>query len=147
VIATLYPATAPRDQRTVTPVNTLRGSLIPQAEHGGGLVVHVGGQTATAIDFAHVLAGKLPLFAAVVVILAFALLTAVFGSLLIPLAASALNLLSVVAALGAITAVFTRGWGGACARARKERPGATMPPSPPGRRTAPASSPPPPPGS
>ena len=51
------------------------------------------------------------MFVAVVVILAFVLLTAVFRSLLIPLIASALNLLSVVAALGAITAVFTRGWG------------------------------------
>ena len=112
VIATLYPATAPQDQRTVTLVNTLRDSLIPQAEHGNGLVVHVGGQTATAIDFAHVLGSKLPLFVAVVVILAFVLLTAVFRSLLIPLVASALNLLSVVAALGAIAALFTRGWGG-----------------------------------
>jgi RND superfamily putative drug exporter len=112
VIATLYPATAPQDQQTVTLVSTLRESLIPQAERGSSLVVHVGGQTATAIDFAHVLGSKLPLFVAVVVILAFALLTAVFRSLLIPLAASALNLLSVVAALGAISAVFTRGWGG-----------------------------------
>jgi uncharacterized membrane protein YdfJ with MMPL/SSD domain len=109
---TLYPATAPQDQRTVTLVSILRDSLIPQAEHGNGLVVHVGGQTATAIDFAHVLGSKLPLFVAVVVILAFVLLTAVFRSLLIPLVASVLNLLSVVAALGAITALFTKGWGG-----------------------------------
>ena len=113
VLATLYPATAPQDQQTMTLVNTLRDSLIPQAEHGSGLVVHVGGQTATAIDFAHVLGSKLPLFVAVVVILAFVLLAAVFRSLLIPLVASALNLLSVVAALGAITAVFTKGWGAA----------------------------------
>jgi putative drug exporter of the RND superfamily len=94
-------------------VNTLRGTLIPQAEHGSDLVAHVGGQTATAIDFAHVLGSKLPLFVAVVVILAFILLAAVFRSLLIPLTASALNLISVVAALGAITAVFTRGRGAA----------------------------------
>jgi RND superfamily putative drug exporter len=113
VLATLYPVTAPQDQRTITLVSTLRDSLIPQAEHGSGLVVHAGGQTATAIDFAHVLGSKLPLFIAVVVILAFALLAAVFRSLLIPLVASALNLLSVVAALGAITAVFTKGWGAA----------------------------------
>jgi RND superfamily putative drug exporter len=111
VLATLYPATEPQDQRTITLVNTLRDGLIPQAEHGSGLVVHLGGQTAAAIDFARVLGGKLPLFVAVVVILAFVLLAAVFRSLLIPLVASALNLLSVVAALGAITAVFTRGWG------------------------------------
>ncbi len=111
VLATLYPATAPQDQRTVTLVSTLRDSLIPQAEHGSTLVAHVGGQTATAIDFAHVLGSKLPLFVAVVVILAFILLAAVFRSLLIPLVASALNLISVVAALGAITALFTKGWG------------------------------------
>jgi putative drug exporter of the RND superfamily len=111
VLATLYPATAPQDQRTITLVNTLRDNLIPRAEHGSGLVAHVGGQAASAIDFAHVLGSKLPLFVAVVVILAFILLAAVFRSLLIPLTASLLNLLSVVAALGAITAVFTRGWG------------------------------------
>jgi RND superfamily putative drug exporter len=111
VLATLYPGTAPQDQRTITLVSTLRDNLIPRAEHGSSLVVHVGGQTATAIDFAHVLGSKLPLFVAVVVILAFVLLAAVFRSLLIPLVAAALNLLSVVAALGAITAVFTRGWG------------------------------------
>ncbi|MGH3246765.1 MAG: MMPL family transporter [Trebonia sp.] len=111
VLATLYPATAPADQRTITLVSSLRDSLIPRAEHGSGLVVHVGGQSAATIDFAHVLGSKLPLFVAVVVILAFVLLAAVFRSLLIPLVASALNLLSVVAALGAITAVFTRGWG------------------------------------
>jgi RND superfamily putative drug exporter len=111
VLATLYPATSPQDQQTITLVNTLRGSLIPQAEHGSSLTVHVGGQTAAAIDFAHVLGSKLPLFVAVVVILAFLLLAAVFRSLLIPLVASLLNLVSVAAALGAITAVFTKGWG------------------------------------
>ena len=111
VLATLYPATAPQDQRTITLVAALRDNLIPQAEHGTGLLAHVGGQAASAIDFAHVLGSKLPLFIAVVVILALILLTAVFRSLLIPLTASALNLISVVAALGAITAVFTRGWG------------------------------------
>lgn len=111
VLATVYPATAPQDQRTTTLVSTLRDTLIPRAEHGSGLIVHVGGQTATAIDFAHILGSKLPLFVAVVVILAFILLAAVFRSLLVPLVASVLNLLSVVAALGAITAVFTKGWG------------------------------------
>ncbi len=89
------PGHPPQDQQTITLVNTLRGNLIPQAEHGSSLTVHVGGQTATAIDFAHVLGSKLPLFVAVVVILAFLLLAAVFRSLLIPLVASLLNLLSV----------------------------------------------------
>ncbi|MFJ9381736.1 MMPL family transporter [Streptomyces sp. NPDC101455] len=112
VIATIYPATSPQDDATVALVNNLRSTLIPQTEHGTGLHVHIGGRTASAIDFANTLGGKLPLFVAVVVILAFILLMAVFRSILIPLLASLLNLVSVLAALGAITAVFTRGWGG-----------------------------------
>ena len=74
--------------------------------------MHVGGETATNIDFARVLTDKLPIFIAVVVLLAFLLLMAVFRSLLIPLVASAMNLLSVGAALGAMNAVFSWGWGG-----------------------------------
>jgi RND superfamily putative drug exporter len=68
--------------------------------------------TATNIDFAHVLTDKLPIFVVIVVLLAFLLLMAVFRSLLIPLVASAMNLLSVGAALGAMNAVFSWGWGG-----------------------------------
>ena len=89
----------------------VRNQLIPRAGQGTSLVVHVGGETATNIDFSHVLGGKLPLFIAVVVLLAFVLLAAVFRSLLIPVVASVLNLLSVGAALGAINAVFNWGWG------------------------------------
>ena len=73
--------------------------------------MHVGGVTASNIDFAGVLTSKLPLFIAVVVILAFLLLLVVFRSLLIPLVASAMNLLSVGAGLGALNAVFHWGWG------------------------------------
>jgi RND superfamily putative drug exporter len=110
-LATVYPATGPQDGPTVDLVNHIRQDLIPQAAHGTGLVVHVGGVTATNIDFAHVLTDKLPVFIAVVVILAFILLLAVFRSLLIPLVASVMNLLSVGAGLGALNAVFHWGWG------------------------------------
>ena len=92
-------------------MNNLRDHLIPQAASGTSLAVHVGGVTATNIDFAHVLTDKLPLFIAIVVLLAFLLLAAVFRSLLIPLVASVMNLLSVGAALGAMNAVFNWGWG------------------------------------
>jgi RND superfamily putative drug exporter len=116
VIATVYPATSPQATQTVTLVNQLRDQLIPRAEQRTSLVVHVGGQTATNIDFSHVLGGELPLFIAIVVLLAFVLLAAVFRSLLIPLVASLLNLLSVAAALGAINAVFNWGWGASLLR-------------------------------
>jgi putative drug exporter of the RND superfamily len=111
LLATLYPTTSPQAQQTVDLVNNLRDHLIPRAGAGTSLVVHVGGVTATNIDFARVLTDKLPLFIAIVVILAFLLLAAVFRSLLIPLVASVMNLLSVAAALGAMNAVFSWGWG------------------------------------
>jgi RND superfamily putative drug exporter len=110
-LATVYPSTGPQDGPTVDLVNRIRHDLIPQAVDGTGLVVHVGGVTATNIDFAHVLTSKLPVFIAVVVILAFILLLVVFRSLLIPLVASVMNLLSVGAGLGALNAVFHWGWG------------------------------------
>jgi RND superfamily putative drug exporter len=111
VLATLYPTSSPQAKQTVTLANNLRHNLIPQAENGTSLEVHVGGVTPTNIDFSHVLTNKLPLFIAVVVILAFLLLVAVFRSLLIPLVASIMNLLSIGAALGALNAVFHWGWG------------------------------------
>jgi RND superfamily putative drug exporter len=111
VLATLYPTTSPQAASTVTLVNDLRNKLIPQTEKGSTLAVHVGGVTATDIDFSNVLTNKLPVFIAVVVLLAFLLLTAVFRSLLIPLVASIMNLLSIAAALGVLNAVFNLGWG------------------------------------
>jgi putative drug exporter of the RND superfamily len=110
-LATVYPATGPQDGPTVDLVNHIRQDLIPRAARGTGLIVHVGGVTASNVDFAHVLTDKLPVFIAVVVILAFILLLAVFRSLLIPLVASVMNLLSVGAGLGALNAVFHWGWG------------------------------------
>jgi putative drug exporter of the RND superfamily len=110
-LATVYPASGPQASPTVTLVTKLRDGLIPAAERGTSLTVHVGGVTATNIDFAQVLTSKLPLFVAVVVALAFVLLMVVFRSLLIPLTASIMNLLSVGAAFGATTAVFSWGWG------------------------------------
>jgi putative drug exporter of the RND superfamily len=110
-VAILYPTTSPQAKQTVSLVTHLRDDLIPQSQRNSGLVVHVGGETATDIDFSHVLTTKLPLFIAVVVLLAFLLLMAVFRSVLIPLVASVMNLLSIAAALGALNAVFNLGWG------------------------------------
>jgi RND superfamily putative drug exporter len=112
VLATLYPSSSPQAKQTVTLVNQLRDEVIPTSERGSGLSVHVGGVTATDIDFSNVLSEQLPRFIAVVVLLAFLLLMAVFRSLLIPVVASIMNLLSIGAALGALNAVFNWGWCG-----------------------------------
>ena len=110
-VASVYPSTSPEATQTTVLLNKLRGQVIPAAQAGTGVTVLVGGATATQHDFAHVLSSKLPLFIAVVVVLAFILLMAVFRSLLIPAIASVMNLLSVGAALGIMNAVFNWGWG------------------------------------
>jgi putative drug exporter of the RND superfamily len=70
----------------------------------------VGGATAVGIDFADVLSSKLPVFIAIVVVLAAAMLLVVFRSLVISLQAPPMNALSIGAALGVTVAVFQRGW-------------------------------------
>jgi putative drug exporter of the RND superfamily len=72
--------------------------------------VYVGGQTAIEVDFARVLSHKLPLFLGIVIALSALLLLVVFRSLLIPLQAALMNLLSIAAALGVVQAIFERGW-------------------------------------
>ena len=67
--------------------------------------------TAGGIDFADYIAGRLPLLIGAVLILSFILLMAVFRSLLVPLKAVILNLLSIGAAYGVLVAIFQWGWG------------------------------------
>ena len=110
-VGLLYPSTAPQATRTTALLDQLRSTVLPAAEAGTGLHVLVGGVTATQVDFSNALAGKLPAFIAVVVVLAFLLLMLVFRSLVIPAIASVMNLLSVGAALGVMNAVFGWGWG------------------------------------
>jgi RND superfamily putative drug exporter len=84
--------------------------VIPPVERETGARVFVGGSTAAQVDFSHVLAAKLPLFVAVVIALASLLLLVVFRSLVIPVQAALMNLLTIAASLGVIQAVFERGW-------------------------------------
>jgi RND superfamily putative drug exporter len=108
-VAIVYPAYSPQAEQTTNLVDQIR-SQIPNATRGSTLIVHVGGETAGGIDFSNVLASKLPLFVVVIVVLAFLLLAAVFRSLVVPLMASIMNVMSIGAALGAITAAFQWGW-------------------------------------
>jgi putative drug exporter of the RND superfamily len=78
--------------------------------HGTGTTILVGGVNASNVDFTHVLSGKLPYFIAIVVGLAALLLMAVFRSLVIPVQAAVMNLLSIGAALGVTVALFQYGW-------------------------------------
>jgi RND superfamily putative drug exporter len=105
-----YPTTSPQSTQTSSLVTHLRDRVIPAVEASSGARVYVGGPTASQVDFSHVLSAKLPLFIGVVIGVAALLLLVVFRSLVIPVQASLMNLLSIVASLGVIQAVFERGW-------------------------------------
>jgi RND superfamily putative drug exporter len=109
--ANVIPEGSPQDASTTDLVHRLRDETIPDATAGSGPRVLVGGQTAVFEDFSNVLSEKLPLFIGVVVLLSFLLLMAVFRSIVVPVMASVMNLLSAGAAFGVITAIFQWGWG------------------------------------
>jgi RND superfamily putative drug exporter len=106
----VYPTTSPQSAETTSLVKRLRSDVLPPLASATGTVVYVGGATAIQVDFAHVLSGKLPLFIGLVVLVSALLLLVVFRSLLIPLQAALMNLLSIAAALGVVQAIFERGW-------------------------------------
>ena len=105
-----YPTSAPQAAQTTDLVNHLRKDVLPPIERRSGTKVLVGGFTAGSIDFAHVLGNKLPLFIAIVVVLSALLLFVMFRSIVIPIQAAVMNLLSIGGALGATVAVFQLGW-------------------------------------
>ena len=105
-----YPDSAPQAQATTNLVNHLRHDVLPPFKHRTGVPVLVGGFTAGSIDFASVLSGKLPLFIAIVVVLSALLLFVIFRSLVIPIQAALMNLLSIGGALGATVIVFQKGF-------------------------------------
>ncbi len=105
-----YPDSAPQAPATTALVHKLRDHVLPPLEHQTGATVLVGGFTAGSIDFSSVLGSKLPLFIGIVVLLSAVLLLIIFRSLVIPVQAAAMNLLSIGAAVGATVAVFQWGW-------------------------------------
>jgi RND superfamily putative drug exporter len=107
-----YPTTAPQAASTAALVTRLRHQVIPAATAGTQVKVLVGGETAGGVDAATYLSSRLFWVIGGVIVLAFLLLMAVFRSVVIPLKAAVMNLLSVGAAYGVIVAVFQWGWGG-----------------------------------
>jgi putative drug exporter of the RND superfamily len=105
------PTTDPSDRATADLVNRLRDTTIPKAEKGNDMTVNVGGQTAGYVDLASEISSRLIITIAVVVALSFVLLMLAFRSLVIPLTAGLMNLVSIGAAFGVVSAVFEKGWG------------------------------------
>ncbi len=105
----VFPSTSPQDRKTISLIHHLRNDVIPPATSGTGITAHVGGVTAAFDDVATLLAARLPIFIGVVLLLSFLLLLVVFRSLLVPLKAVVMNLLSIGAAYGVLVAVFQKG--------------------------------------
>ncbi|MCP3759287.1 MMPL family transporter [Streptomyces sp. TBY4] len=114
-IATLvvFPATSPQDKATADTIARLRTGVLPTAIGDGPARAHVGGATASLSDVGRRTSQRLPVLVAAVLAMSFLLLMLVFRSVLVPLKAVLLNLLSIGAAYGIMVAVFQWGWGGA----------------------------------
>lgn len=106
----LQPVTGPQDAATEDLVHRMRNDVIPPALEGTGLDALVAGQVAFNIDISDYLAGRIPVFFAAVLGASFLLLMAVFRSLVVPLKAVIMNMLSIGAAYGVVVAVFQWGW-------------------------------------
>ena len=105
-----YPTTSPQAAATQSLVRTLRADVIPSVVSGTRVDAQVGGETAVGIDAATFLGSRLLLVIGAVLVLSFLFLMAVFRSVVLPLKAVVMNLLSVGAAYGVIVAVFQWGW-------------------------------------
>jgi len=105
------PEWAPSDPQTADLVALLRSKTLPAATTGTGMAAHVGGITAATSDLYELIAERTPWFILGVVALAFTLLMLAYRSLLIPFKAALMNLVSITAAYGVVTAVFEKGWG------------------------------------
>jgi RND superfamily putative drug exporter len=110
-VFTVISKSEPWADETVSLVENLRDEVIPGALEGTKAQSYVGGQTAGYIDLANQIADKLPLMIIVVIALSFLVLLMAFRSILVPIKAAAMNLLSVAASYGVVTAVFQLGWG------------------------------------
>jgi RND superfamily putative drug exporter len=104
------PKHGPAEDQTTTLVNKLRDTVIPGAEKGTNMTAYVGGTTAAYEDLASKISSKLPLQILVVIGLSFCLLVLAFRTVVIPPQAALMNILSIGASYGVLTAIFQYGW-------------------------------------
>ena len=109
-VMSAIPTSSPSSAKTENTIQRLRDDVIPQAETGGA-TADVGGSTAAYVDLADRISERLVLVILVVVGLSFLLLRLAFRSIVVPITAAIMNLLSVAAAYGVLVAVFEKGWG------------------------------------
>ncbi|HET8619672.1 MAG TPA: MMPL family transporter, partial [Acidimicrobiales bacterium] len=110
VVWQVVPTSSPQDEATTELVDRLRNDVIPPVEDATGTDIKVTGNVAVSLDFSDYLAERLPYFFVAVLSLSFLLLMVVFRSLLVPVKAVIMNLLSISAAYGIVVALFQWGW-------------------------------------
>jgi uncharacterized membrane protein YdfJ with MMPL/SSD domain len=107
-----YPATGAQDAATNALANTISGQVLPEATAGTGIHAYLTGPNAANVTFSNLIGQRLPWLIAAVVGLSMLLLLYVFRSVVIAVKAAVMNLLSITAAYGVLTAVTQWGWGG-----------------------------------
>ncbi len=107
----VIPTTGPSDPATQELVTTLRDEVLPPAIEGEDMDAHIAGLTAIMMDLSVQIGDSLPIFIGGVVILSGLLLMMAYRSIVIPVKAAAMNLLSIGAAYGVVVMVFQFGWG------------------------------------
>ncbi|TVR25248.1 MAG: MMPL family transporter [Ilumatobacter sp.] len=112
VLVQVIPTTSPQDQATIELVERLRADVVPDLTAGTDLELFVSGSVAASIDFTEYLSDRLVIFIGVVLVLSFVLLMMVFRSLLVPLKAVLMNIISIAAAYGVVVMIFQWGWFG-----------------------------------
>jgi RND superfamily putative drug exporter len=101
---------APSSRKTEDVVKDLRDNTIPKATAGQDMTADVGGSTAGYIDLASQISDTLLETIGVVLALSFILLLLAFRSVLVPLKAVVMNMLSIAASFGIVTYVFGHHW-------------------------------------
>jgi RND superfamily putative drug exporter len=107
----VVPATGPQEEATRETVERLRSEVIPAALADSPAQAYIGGQMVHFADVGVRVNDRLPWFVGAVLALSFVLLMLVFRSVLVPLKAVLLNLLSIGASYGVMVMVFQWGWG------------------------------------
>ncbi len=118
----VFATTSPQDEATTELVHRLRDETIPPIAASTGLTIYASGTGPIVVDFSDFIGERLPWFVGAVLLLSFILLLVVFHSLIVPLKAVLMNMLSIGAAFGAMIAVFQWGIGASLIGVGKEGP-------------------------
>jgi RND superfamily putative drug exporter len=118
----VFATTSPQDKETTELVHRLRDETIPPVAASTGLAIYASGSGPIIVDFSDFIGERLPWFVGAVLLLSFLLLLTVFHSIVVPLKAVIMNMLSIGAAFGAMVAVFQWGFGASLIGVGKEGP-------------------------